>query len=137
MDQIVIVSDDRPGILANISHILGKDGININGVNASIVERRAIITLLVKNKERAIALLQQNGYNVLTRRMIAVRLMDVPGEQAKFTQLLADRSINMEDMHMVAREKGSVIYAIKVDKYDEAKEVLKGYLLHDQDNIYE
>jgi len=53
MHSITIVADDRVGLLADISYILGTTHINIESISVSAIGGKAVITLLVKNPEKA------------------------------------------------------------------------------------
>jgi len=45
MKSITIVSEDRIGLLSDITYILGKARINIEGVDVSVVGGKAIVNI--------------------------------------------------------------------------------------------
>jgi len=47
MKQITIVDHDRPGLLSDISELLGAAGVNIESIEAESVDATAVITLIV------------------------------------------------------------------------------------------
>ena len=62
MKTITIISEDRVGLLADISYILAKSKVNIDEINADIVDGKAVIKLAVGDKEKATKALADNGY---------------------------------------------------------------------------
>ncbi|MCX6773186.1 MAG: ACT domain-containing protein [Candidatus Micrarchaeota archaeon] len=57
MKQITIVADDKVGLLADISYILGKARVNIDAISVEVHGGKAIISLTFKDDKKAISLL--------------------------------------------------------------------------------
>lgn len=133
MKQLNIISDDRPGMLADISYILGKARINIESIYSGVMGGKAIINLTVKDDKRAIALLKMNGYETLEFDVLVLKLKDEPGELSKVTKLLADNKVNIEGVHVLCKGDGFVLDAVKVDKIAKAEKLLAPYLKIEDD----
>jgi len=129
MKQITIVADDKVGVLADISYILGKARINIESVTAEVHGGKAMVNLTVKDEKKAAQLLSANGYKVLESEILVVKLKDEPGELSKMSKLLKDAGISIENLYLLARGEGVSLDAIKVDKPKKAKAVLEKYIL--------
>ncbi len=125
MDQLTVVVDDKVGVLADISYLLGKSRINIDSLTAVSMGKKAILTFFVKDSVRAAQLLKSNGYKLLESEILVVRLKDEPGQMAELTGLLAHEKINVLNLYYVAKEKGTAIVAVRVDKTTKAKKVLQ------------
>ena len=128
MKQMTVIAQDKVGMIADISYILGAAKINIDSVMAVSSEGKAILTFLLKDGERAARLLEHNGYNVLESEIFLIRLKDEPGELSRVSSLLGEKKINIASLYVVARDRGHSIVALKVDKPRKAKKLLSPYM---------
>lgn len=128
MKQITVLADDKVGILADISFILGRAKINIESIDVNVAGGKAVINLTVRDEKRASELLRANHYKVFESDIIVVQMPDVPGELSKMSKLLSDAGVNIELVHMLTRGTGTAVYSIKVDKLAKAQKVLSAYI---------
>ncbi|VVB58682.1 ACT domain protein [Candidatus Anstonella stagnisolia] len=129
MKQLNIIVDNKVGTLADISFILGKARINIESISTAIVGEKAIIVIYVKDEKRAREVLQSNNYKVLVSDAFVVKMPDEPGELSKLSKMLADNGVNIEGIHVLAREGGTTLMSVKVDKSSKAEKMLQGYIV--------
>ncbi len=129
MKTLTIVADDKVGLLADISYILGKAKINIENISVDVVGGKAIITIGVSDKERTKSILEAANYKVNDVESIVVKLQDKPGELGKITNLLAKEGINITNVHMITKDGKNTIIALIVDKPRKAELLLKDYML--------
>jgi len=128
MKGITLVLDDRVGLLAEISSLLGNAGINIDSVSVSSFGSKAIHTYLVDDEASARKLLSANGYNTLTTDLLILRLPDKPGGFADASARLAEAKVNINRLNIVAREDGYIGLAIGVSNPEKAKKVLAEFI---------
>jgi hypothetical protein len=128
MKQITIMVEDKVGVLADISYILGKAKINIDAITVTKVGENAIIYIGVKDEKRAKDVLMNNSYRVMSSENLIIKMSDQPGELTRLSKLLADSGINIENIHMLTRDKESAVFSIKVDKTSKAEKLLAPYL---------
>lgn len=133
MHGITIVADDRVGLLADISYILGTTHINIETISISAIGGKAVITLLVKNPEKAEAVLKNSGFSVSPADVLFVRVEDRPGALAEIAKRLADNKISAENLTLVTKDGKTGIMSIAVDRMRKAKDVLKDCLVENID----
>ncbi len=133
MQGITIVADDRVGLLADISYILGTTRINIETISISAIGGKAVITLLVKNPEKAEAVLKENGFAVTSGNVLFFKVEDRPGALAEVAKRLADNKINGENLTLVTKDGKIGIMSIAVDRVRKAKDVLKDCLIENID----
>lgn len=133
MHSITVVADDRVGLLADISYILGTTHINIESISVSAIGGKAVITLLVKNPEKAEVVLKNSGFSVSPGDVLFLRVADKPGALAEIAKKLADNKINGENITMITKEGGNGILSIRVDRLRKAKDVLKECLIENID----
>jgi len=130
MKYITVVAEDKVGLLADISYILGKSKVNIDAINVDVVAKKAVIVLTVADSTKARAVLEASGYKVAESNMVVIKLPDQPGELSKITGMLAKQSINIENVLTLTRDGKETVLAIAVDKPKKAGELLKEYLLN-------
>lgn len=128
MEQITIVVNDSVGVLADVSYLLGKAKINIESLTAASLSGKAIIVFFVKDGGKARKVLESNGYKALESEILVLRLKDAPGQLSQMTMLLKKENVNILNLYFIAKEKGSSIIALRVDKTAKAKKLLKSYM---------
>ena len=126
--QLIVVAEDRVGLLADISYILGKAKINIDALSVESQGSKCIIEISVKNEKKATELLANNGYQVLQQDVLVVKIKDDPGQMAQFSSCLSKAKINMFSLNLLAKQGGFDFYALKADHTAKAKRVLGAYL---------
>jgi hypothetical protein len=132
MKQITIVAEDKVGLLADISYILGKAKINIEAISVEVQGEQAVICLTVKDERKAAAMLSANGYRVLASEVLVVKVSDKPGELSKISRMLLESNINVESLYLLSRHHGFSLDAVTVDNPKKAKNVLAEYLVKGQ-----
>ncbi|MCX6772040.1 MAG: hypothetical protein NTX79_08400 [Candidatus Micrarchaeota archaeon] len=126
--QITVVAEDKVGLIADISYILGKARINIDSLSAEVQGNKCFIDISVKDEAKAVLLLTSNGYQVLKADMLVVKIKDEPAQMAQFTSRLAKEKISTLSMHLIAKEGGYDTYALQVNHAAKAKRVLASYM---------
>jgi len=135
MKTVTIVSDDKVGLLADISYILAKANINIESLNVDVVGGKAVIMLSVKDDMKARSALEASNYKVNADNTIVIKLDDRPGELSKVTRMLADEGVNIENVLMLSRDSKNTILSMSVDKLSKAQKLLKPYLLAEKEGL--
>jgi len=128
MKSITVVSDDKVGLLAEISYVLAKSNINIEALDFDVVGKKAVVTLTVHNAENAKEALNSAGYDVAEENCVTIKLTDKPGEFNRVASLLAHDGINIEKVHMVSKEGKRAILSLVVDNPELATKILNDYL---------
>ncbi len=129
MKTITVVAEDRVGLLADISYLLGKAKINIESLSVDVIGGKTIISLTLKDTDKAKEALINAGFTVEEPDITLIKLTDQPGELGKITQMLAKEKVNIENVHIVSRNGSETIISLKVDKPRKATKVLESYLV--------
>jgi hypothetical protein len=129
MKEISIITDDRVGLLADISYILGKAKINIESIAASAVGGKAVLSIVVRDYERAKSVLENSGFRISAGNVIFVKLEDKPGMLAEIAKTLADDGINVENLHLVSKDGKHTIVGLTVSNPKKTKTLLADYLI--------
>jgi predicted amino acid-binding ACT domain protein len=64
MEILTIVAEDKVGLLADISYVLGKSRVNIESLNADVICGKAIVTLALSDLVKGRDVLRASGYGV-------------------------------------------------------------------------
>jgi hypothetical protein len=128
MKQITLVVEDKVGLLADISYLLGKSHINIDALSAAVVGGKGIVNLSLREQARAMAVLKANGYKCLESDTLVVKLPNEPGELSKMSRLLANAGISIKSVVILSQDSRQALYALKVDKMAKAMALLAPYL---------
>ena len=129
MKTITIVADDRVGLLADMSYVLGKAKINIETISVDVVSGKAVVSMTIKDYEKAASVLENAGFKVSGLNAIIVKLPDEPGQLNKITSMLAKEQVNIENVHIVSRDNKTTIVSLVVDKPKKAMKILEPCLL--------
>jgi hypothetical protein len=130
MKSITIVCDDKVGLIADISYILGKAKLNIESISVDVVNAKAIITLSLTEVEKAKTFLEAAGYPVEQINSIILKLPDQPGELNKISTILSKDSINIQKVQVLLRDGNQTILSLSTDKPKRAAKLLEPYLLN-------
>ena len=135
MKDITVIAPDKVGLLADISYILGKARVNIESIAVTSVGGKAIITVLVKNAQKATTVLEQNGFKVSSGNVIFLKLNDEPGKLSEVAKTLADNKISVGNLNLISRDGDHSIVGVTVDRPRKAKKVLEAYLVENAEAL--
>lgn len=127
MKSVTIVSDDRVGLLADISYILGKSAINIDALSVDVVGGKAVISLEVKDPKRATGVLQSNGFTTAGLDSIIIKVANDSVEE--ITEMLEGEKVQVKELSPLSSDAVDAIYALSVDKPRKAARMLSAFLL--------
>jgi hypothetical protein len=133
MKTITLMSDDKVGLLAEISYLLGKARVNIESVGVEVISDKAFITLSLSDLDKGKEVLEKSGYEVAEKNSIVVKLRDEPGELARITDMLSREKVNIGNVHMLSKSPEFTVLSVAVDKPRKAHELLKEYAVGNKD----
>ncbi len=115
LNRIIVMAQDEVGVIADISQVLAAEGINLESINAQVVGEEAAIILTADRYDRALYVLNQAGFKAISDDALVLRLPDEPGALAKVAGDLKDAGVNIESMHILSRQGGYAMIALKAD----------------------
>jgi hypothetical protein len=124
MKSVTVISDDRVGLMADISYVLGKSGVNIESLNVEIVGAKAVISLLVKDPKKAKAILESNGYNTAALDAIVIKVSDHLNNLSNVKDRLTRARVNIDDLSTISTSSSEGVFALRVDKPRKAAKLL-------------
>ncbi len=123
--QVSIAVDNTPGSLYRATTILEKEQINIKGIMAATQLAPVQVNMIVDDPDRAVKVLQMNGFTVTTKEVIAVTTPDHPGGLNAVLRPLIEAKVNIDAVYpFIYLKNDEAILILDVDKIKEAKEVL-------------
>ncbi len=135
MKDITIIAPDKIGLLADISYILGKARVNIESIAVTSVGGKAVISVLVKNSQKATDVLQRNGFRVSSGNVIFLKLSDEPGKLSEIAKMLADNKISVGNLNLISKDGKNTIVGVTVDRPRKARKVLEQYLVENAEAL--
>jgi hypothetical protein len=129
--QLSISLENIPGMLSNISQILGKEGVNIRSISVADTADISTVRFVVDDPVKAINILKANNFKVKETDVMAVETPDHPGGLNAVLQPLKAANINVLYLYpYLGRYNNQAIVILGVDKIEEAQNVLKDNWVH-------
>jgi len=124
--QLVLNLQSKPGVLANVAGVLGKAGVNIDGLCAVETAGRGKIRLLVSDAAKAEAAMKAAKIRCGREEAISVSLENRPGALAEAAQKLAQAKVNIKCAYATAGGAGQVTVVFTVSSLAKAVAALGG-----------
>lgn len=123
LEEITVIVDDKPGVLADMGELLGRSGVNIETLCASSHNGQGVIHFVVDDGEDAAEVLVSNGYKVEgSRQVLAVTLDDRPGELGRYCRRLASSGVDISSAYVAKRGGGESEIILAVSNLEAAKD---------------
>lgn len=130
MNKITLVTQDRKGLLVDITSALARANINIDSIVAHNYETDAVVHLHLSDVHKGLSVLQEAGFTVVSDDLITVRVLDQPGALANLAKVLFDDGeLQIHGVSTLQRQQGHSVVTIDTSDNDKARELLKPYLV--------
>ncbi len=124
--QISVFAENKPGQLARLTRILGKEKVNIRATTIATTATFGVINLIVDDPPKAIKVIKQDGMMVTTKEVIAVIIEDKPGGLDRLTQLLFKENINVNNAYgFVLDSMKTAVFVVEVDDTAKAQKLIE------------
>jgi len=124
--QLSVFVENKEGKLREITDILAKAGIDIRALSIADTSEFGILRLIVRDPQKAKALLEKNGFVATINDVVGVEINDRPGGLAEIVRLFAERDINMEYMYaFLTRTENKAYLVVRVDDSSEVENLLE------------
>jgi hypothetical protein len=130
MKEIAVVTQNRAGLLADISEILANKGINIETIDADEIHDTAVIQMTVDRYDEALQSLRDAGFHAITEDALLIRLKDEPGALAKVAHRFKEANIDLRSVRFIRRQQGYAFVALATDRTQEARDLVQEYLVN-------
>lgn len=124
--QLSVFVENKERKLREITDILAKAGIDIRALSIADTSEFGILRLIVRDPQKAKALLEKNGFVATINDVVGVEINDRPGGLAEIVRLFAERDINMEYMYaFLTRTENKAYLVVRVDDASEVENLLE------------
>ena len=111
-ERIIIMVDNEVGVLAGITGVLARAGINVESMNTQTAGDRGAVILTADDADHALSVLNQAGYKAVSDDAVVVRLKDEPGALARMADRLRQAEVNIQNLHILVRQEGFALVAL-------------------------
>ena len=137
--QLSVFLENKKGRLSDVTLALAQAGVNIRALSIADTTDFGILRLIVDDPEKACGALQDAGYAVSIREVLAIGITDRPGALADALRPLRDAGIVIEYMYAFLGKAGDkAMVILKVSDNDGAIASLKaaGVQVIAEDAVY-
>ena len=129
MKSLTIIQETRPGLLAEITTLLERQGIDVRSMDGYTVGSVAAISLTAEPYRACFGLLTEAGFKVFVNEHLLIRIEDHPGALADISRRLANAQVDIRSIHFVNKEADSCIVALETENDYRARQVLNKLLV--------
>lgn len=99
--DFTVALENRPGTIADLGEMLGKAGVNIEGVCGIPVNGEGLIHILVEDSATTRDVLVEEGFDIRDERDVIVLPADNrPGALGEMARRVADAGVNIDLLYM-------------------------------------
>lgn len=129
MKRITLLTQNRPGVVAEITGALAEKDINIETLDTQNIIDAGIITLSVDRYDNALHVLSEiPNITAISENAILIRLKDQPGALASIAKRFKDADINIRSMHIFRQGEYGLV-AISTERTEEALSLVKDVII--------
>jgi len=109
MKDIAVILENTPGALADLGEILGKNGINMEGLCGIPLNDEAVVHILVEDETVTRYVLESAGIKVSAVREVLVvdigPIAGKPGSGGKMARKIGNVGVNIDLIYLAERNK--------------------------------
>ena len=98
--EFTILTEDRPGSLADLAEVLAKSAINIVAIHLTPCPTSGIVQFITSNPDAAVAAFGEARIDYTVREVLLLTLVDQPGSLARLARALGDADININSLYI-------------------------------------
>lgn len=124
--QLMVATEDKPGMLAEVSGVLSKSNININGFCAYSMDDQAIFYIVSSDSQKAKSALAAKGWQIKEEDVVVVGLENKVGSLSEISAKLKLNNINLIYCYGTTCDSSCACrFVFKAEDNDKAIAVLK------------
>jgi hypothetical protein len=98
--EFTILTEDRPGSLADLAEVLAKSAINIVAIHATPCPTSGIVQFITSNSDATVAAFGEARIDYTVREVLLLTPMDQPGLLARLARALGNADININSLYV-------------------------------------
>jgi hypothetical protein len=124
--QLSVFLENKPGALSRPVKALARAKLNILALSVADTQQFGILRFIVQDWERAMDLLEKDGFVTKVTDMVAIEVSDAPGGLAAILAGLEKTRVNLEYMYgFTQRKEAKGLLVFRFDDPDRAIEALQ------------
>lgn len=127
--QLSVFLENKTGRINDVVRTLGANGINMHAFSMAESAEFGILRLIVSDVDKAVEVLRNEDFAVMSTEVICVGCDNVPGSLAVVLDYLAKEDVFIDYMYAFAQNKTSYII-IKPSDIKKALDVLRKHNCH-------
>ncbi|NTV53270.1 MAG: ACT domain-containing protein [Candidatus Firestonebacteria bacterium] len=121
LNQLSVFLENKPGQLKMACRLLADAQISILTLSLADTKQFGILRLIVREWERALAIMEKAGFVIKVTEVAAVEVADRPGGLAQILQAIEDAGLNVEYMYAFTFGRdGKAVLIFRFDNVDAA-----------------
>jgi hypothetical protein len=140
IQQLSIFLENKPGNLSAICKVLKDANLNILNMSLADTQQFGIVRLIIHDFKKARTLLQEAGYVVNLKSVVALEIVDEPGGFFKVLETLEKEQINIDYLYPFAlrRNKDLAVLIFRFSEPEKAIQVLmrEKFVVLEAENIF-
>ena len=93
--ELIITTEDKAGMLAEVTSAISAQGVNIVSICAYSMEGKAVFMLLTNNIDKATAAAKTKGWKTEDSEVVVVELADKVGAAKEIAEKLKAKNVNL------------------------------------------
>ncbi len=138
--QVTVKLADEPGELSKVSNLIGESGINILGLSVTTAFGDGILRFVSTEPEKAAAILEKNGYEVIKDEILACQTPHHPGGLNAILKPLKEAGVNVEHLYpcIGTASGGQTVLLLGVSDLIKARQALRqNWIIIVGDELYQ
>ncbi|MDA3896398.1 MAG: amino acid-binding protein [Desulfobacteraceae bacterium] len=123
IEQITIFLENRPGRLSRITSALSESGIPITAMVLTDTADFGILHLIVKETERALSVLKDQGFAAKKTPVAIVEVKENPQDINRIMMLFREADINIEYMYAFTSQEKNIL-VLRYDNLEKGLDIL-------------
>jgi hypothetical protein len=124
LKDLTVIVKHKPGSLADVGELLGKNGINMEGICGYPEKDRGILHILIEDDSTVRWLLENEGFEIRAVRDVLVldigNIAGKPGTGGKMARKLGNYGVNIDLLYLAENNR----IVLGVDDLDRARKAL-------------
>jgi hypothetical protein len=123
--QVTVFLENKSGRLNEVTHILGKAGINISAFSIADTSDFGVLRMIVPDPEKAVEVLKTRDFSVQVTRVVLMTIPNKPGSLSQALQVLSDENIFIEYLYAFSMYEEGAVVVIRPSEIERCQEVLE------------
>jgi len=137
--QLSVFVENRRGKITEVTEILASKGIDMRALSIVDANEFGVLRMIVSNPDAAFALLREAGIMARLSEVVAIGILDKPGEFAKALRIIANAGVNLEYLYALASRKNEdAVIIMRFDQPGDGISALRenGFRIYSHEDIF-